>query len=135
LDPARAADVYGITAIQQIFDGLVQFDENLNVMPAIAESWRVSRDGLTYRFYLKDDVRFHNGREVEAGDFVYSFTRILDPEVKSNAAALFSRILGAGAVREGKASSVEGLRAVDARELEIRLTISTFSHDPRHEER
>ncbi|NIQ37867.1 MAG: hypothetical protein GTN81_04665 [Proteobacteria bacterium] len=121
MDPARAADVYGITAIQQIFDGLVQFDENLNVIPAIADSWRVSRDGHTYRFALKDDVRFHNGREVEAEDFVYSFTRVLNPEIRSNAARLFSRILGAGAVLEGKTSSVEGLRAVGARELEIRL--------------
>lgn len=121
LDPARTADIYSITIIQQVFDGLVQFDENLNVTPSIARSWQVSRDGLNYRFYLRDGVRFHNGRNVEAKDFVYSFTRILDPIVQSNAAGLFSRIGGARAFQEGRESSVEGLRALGPRELEIML--------------
>ncbi len=121
LDPARTADIYSITIIQQVFDGLVQFDENLNVIPAIARSWRVSRDGLNYHFYLRDGVRFHNGREVKAEDFVYSFTRILDPNVQSNAAGLFSRIAGTRAFQEGKASFVEGLQVLGPRELEIRL--------------
>jgi len=121
LDPARAADISSITIIQQVFDGLVQFDGNLNVIPAIARSWRVSRDGFRYHFFLRDGVRFHNGRRVEARDFVYSFTRILDPKVKSNAAGLFSRILGARAFQEGKDSDVKGLRALGPQELEIRL--------------
>jgi len=121
LDPARAADVYGITLIQQIFDGLVQFDENLNVIPAIARSWKVSRDGLLYHFALRNDVRFHHGRLVKAGDFVDAFARILDPDIGSNAAGLFSRILGAQAFMEGRASSVSGLRAAGPHDLEIRL--------------
>jgi len=121
LDPARAANTSSITVIQQVFDGLIQFDDNLNVIPAIARSWQVSRDGLRYRFYLRDDVRFHNGRKVEATDFVYSFTRILDPNVQSNAAGLFSRILGTKAFQEGKEPSLKGLRALSPHELEIHL--------------
>ena len=121
LDPAAAADVYSISVIQQIFDGLVQFDANLNVVPAIARSWQVSRDGLSYRFDLREGVRFHHGRPVEAEDFVYAFTRILDPEMKCNTASLFSRIEGAGEFREGKMSSVDGLKARGRHQLEIRL--------------
>jgi len=47
LDPARISDVYGRSVSQQIFDGLVQFDQTLAIKPALAEFWRASRDGLT----------------------------------------------------------------------------------------
>ncbi len=63
LDPALAADIYSVTIIQQLFDGLVQFDQNLNVIPAIAKSWKISPDGLIYTFFLREGVKFHNGRE------------------------------------------------------------------------
>ena len=62
LDPALSTDIYAVTLIQQIFDGLVQFDQSLNIIPAIATSWKVSRDKLTYTFTLRKDARFHNQR-------------------------------------------------------------------------
>ena len=80
LDPALATDIYSVSVLQQVFDGLVQFDRNLNIIPATAKSWKVSQDGLTYTFYLREGVKFHNGREATADDFIYSFTRIIDPE-------------------------------------------------------
>ena len=86
--------MYAVTVIQQLFDGLVQFDKNLNVIPAIAKSWKISPDGLTYTFYLREGVKFHNGREVTANDFIYSFTRIIDPKTKSPGAHFLERILG-----------------------------------------
>src|SRR5512140_3086455 len=52
LDPALIADTYGFTVAQQIFDGLVQYDGTLTIVPAIAQSWKGSRDGLTWTFYL-----------------------------------------------------------------------------------
>ena len=54
--------------INQIFDGLLELDSNLNPVPAIAREWSVSRDGLVYTVSLRNDVRFHNGRTVVAGD-------------------------------------------------------------------
>jgi peptide/nickel transport system substrate-binding protein/oligopeptide transport system substrate-binding protein len=66
LDPAFATDIYSITIIQQLFEGLVQFDKGLNIIPAIAKSWKISHDGLTYTFSLREGVKFHNGREVTA---------------------------------------------------------------------
>jgi ABC-type transport system substrate-binding protein len=121
LDPAFSTDIYSVTIIQQVFDGLVQFDQNLNVVPALASTWRVSADGLVYTFTLRHDARFHNGRSVAAGDFVYSFTRILDPRQKSSALGFFERIQGAGAYRRGKAGAVSGLNAPDPYTLEITL--------------
>ncbi|QKG80589.1 ABC transporter substrate-binding protein [Tenuifilum thalassicum] len=91
LDPAYARNLSLIWPVSQLFNGLVQFSDSLTVEPAIAKSWEVSTDGLTYTFHLRNDVFFHNspafkgglGRKVTADDFVYSFNRILDPKTAS----------------------------------------------------
>ncbi len=121
LDPAYATSIYTYNVATNIFDGLVEFDENLNILPAIARRWIISRDHRTYTFYLRKGVKFHNGREVTADDFIYSFTRILDPAVKSPVSSLFSYIKGADALVSGKRKTVEGLRATDAHTLVIEL--------------
>ncbi|MDZ4339171.1 MAG: ABC transporter substrate-binding protein [candidate division NC10 bacterium] len=122
LDPARVNDIYARTISQQIFDGLVQYDESLGIKPAIAETWKSSRDGRTWTFSLRKGVKFHHGREVTAGDFVYSFSRLLDPKLKSAAAQFFIRIEGAREFSGGKAPTVRGLKALDRYTLQIRLT-------------
>ena len=122
LDPALSTDIYAVTIIQQLFDGLVQFDKDLNVIPAIAKSWKISPDGLTYTFFLREGVKFHNGREVTARDFVYSFTRILDPETKSSSFDFFTRILGAKEFIGRKTKEVNGLIAEDKYTLKIMLS-------------
>ncbi len=119
LDPAFSTDIYAVTVIQQLFDGLVQFDKDLNVIPAIAKSWKISPDGLTYTFYLREGVKFHNGREVTAKDFVYSFTRIIDPETKSSSSDFFTKILGAKEFINNKTKEVKGLIALDKYTLQI----------------
>ena len=59
LDPIYAKDLPHIWACNQIFNGLVAFDDEMNVVPAIAKSWNISDDGMTYTFVLRDDVWFH----------------------------------------------------------------------------
>ena len=59
LDPIYAKDLPHIWACNQIFNGLVAFDDEMNVVPAIAKSWDISEDGMTYTFVLRDDVYFH----------------------------------------------------------------------------
>ena len=121
LDPARIIDIYSRSVSQQIFDGLVQFDQTLMVGPALAEFWKASRDGLTWTFTLRKGVRFHNGREVTAEDVVYSLTRILDPKIRSGAADLFGAIKGAREFREGRARTVAGLVAEDRYTVQVAL--------------
>lgn len=121
LDPARISDVYSRSVAQQIFDGLVGFDQTLSITPALAESWKASRDGLTWTFTLRKEVKFHHGREVTAEDVVYSFSRILDPAVKSGASDLFMGIKGAQEFREGKAKRVSGLVALDRYTVQVTL--------------
>ncbi len=121
LDPARFSGIYAMNVAANLFDGLVEFDSNLNVVPAIAKVWKISRDRRTYTFRLRNGVRFHNGREVTADDFVYSFSRILNPEIKSPAASMFQNILGARAYRQGESKTINGLRAKDKNTLIIEL--------------
>jgi len=121
LDPARISDTYGRSVSQQIFDGLVQFDQTLAIKPALAEFWRASRDGLTWTFDLRKGVKFHHGREVTADDVVYSFTRILDPKTRSGAAELFQNVKGAREFSQGRAKTVSGLVALHRHIVEVTL--------------
>ena len=59
LDPAFSRDQAHIWVCNQLYNGLVQLDDDLNVLPLIAKSWQISDDGLTYTFYLRNDVFFH----------------------------------------------------------------------------
>ncbi len=91
LDPAFAKKQADIWPMHQLFNGLVQLDDSLKVRPDIAKSWHISDDGKTYQFQLRNDVFFHkheqfgvdSTRNVVAGDFEYSFNRLLDPKVAS----------------------------------------------------
>lgn len=91
LDPAAAANFENIQPVNQLFNGLVQMDNDLNVVPCIAHHYSISENGLTYTFNLRQDVFFHNnvcfengkGRKVTAQDFVFSFNRLYDSKVSS----------------------------------------------------
>ncbi len=122
LDPARLRDIYSLAVGQQLFDGLVQFDQTLNITPALAQFWVASRDWLTWTFTLRKGVKFHHGREVTSDDVVYSFTRLLDPRLRSGGADHFMTIQGAPEFREGKAKQVAGLAALDRYTVRVTLT-------------
>lgn len=100
LDPAMSSNVENIWAISQVFNGLVQLDDSLDVVPCIAKSWEVSEDGMEYTFQLRNDVYFHDhelfpdgkGRKVVANDFVQSFFRIINPDVMSPGSYLLNNI-------------------------------------------
>ena len=121
LDPALIGDIYGRSVAQQIFDGLVSFDQTLAITPSLAQFWRASRDGLTWTFSLRKGVHFHHGREVTADDVVYSLTRVLDPRLKSGAADFFTNIRGAPDFRRGDVSRVAGLVALDRYTVQVSL--------------
>ncbi len=100
LDPAFAKDQDNIWACVQLFNGLVQLDDQLRIKPCIAKSWEIKDSSTTYIFHLRNDVYFHNdslilkseirnskseikARLVKASDFEYSFNRLVDPQVAS----------------------------------------------------
>ncbi len=100
LDPAFAKDQRNIWAVHQLFNGLVEMDTALNVIPSISKSWTISEDALTYTFALRDDVQFHkhilfgkdSTRTVNAYDFEYSFGRILDDKLASSGSWIFKSV-------------------------------------------
>ncbi|MBI3326778.1 MAG: ABC transporter substrate-binding protein [Nitrospinae bacterium] len=122
LDPARITDYYAVTVANQVFDGLVEFDAHLNVLPALAQSWSASRDGLVWTFHLRQGVQFHNGRELVAGDVVYSLSRFLDPAIGSSRSWFLEKVQGAAEFQAGKTKEIEGIRAVDRYTLQIMLS-------------
>lgn len=122
LDPAFSSGQSSIWACNQIFNGLVDLDDSLNIVPAIAKSWSISEDGTTYTFVLRNDVQFHQTdffkfdgvRYVTAHDFVYSLSRILDPATASPGAWIFRNVKR---TKDGKPS----FKALNDTVLQIQL--------------
>ena len=122
LDPAVSGEMTSHEYIMQLFGGLVRLDDSLEPAPDIAQSWQVSQDGRTYTFYLRQDVRFHDGREVKAGDFKYSWERACDPETGSLTAATYlGDIVGVREVLSGEREDIGGVRVIDDYTLEVTI--------------
>lgn len=123
LDPAFARNQTIIWPVNQLFNGLVQLDEKLQVKPCIAHRWEISETGEMYTFYLRRDVFFHDhpqfpggrGRAVRAADFVYSLNRIIDEQLASPGAWIFH------AVDRQAPAGLNGFEAVDDTTLRIHL--------------
>lgn len=112
LDPIHSADLVSQTVVNNMFDPLLRLDPlSGELVPALASRWSVSDDGLTFRFVLRPDARFHNGRAVVARDVLYSFTRLLNPASASPRPWIMTPVAGAAEFRDGSATVVEGLAA------------------------
>jgi ABC-type transport system substrate-binding protein len=104
LDPLYARNQANIWAVSQLFNSLVELDEDLSVRPSIATSWTVSDDGKTYAFTLREDVFFHDnecfpggeGRKVVAEDFVYSLSRLTNPAFNAPGAWVLNQVARLG---------------------------------------
>ena len=97
LDPIFAKDIANIQAVNQLFNGLVEMDNQLNVVPSIAKSWEISENGKIYSFKIDTTVKFHphpklKKRNVTAYDFEYSFNRLLDPKNASPGRWVFDKV-------------------------------------------
>ena len=117
LDPAFTKSQVLIWPTNQLYNGLVQMDNNLNIKPSIAKEWEISDNGKTYTFTLRNDVYFHDhknfpdgkGRKVIAQDFEYSLRRIIDPKTASPGAWIFNNV------------KKEGIKAINDSTLQIQL--------------
>ena len=92
LDPQQATDGTSFEVIADYTDGLMQMDSDGQAVPAIAESYELSDDGLTYTFHLRTDAKWSNGTPVTAADFVFAWQRAVDPAVASEYAYMLSDI-------------------------------------------
>ncbi len=80
IDPALNSAVDGANMIIHAFEGLLKFDKDNNIVPGVAESYDVSDDGITWTFHLRDGLKWSDGSDLTAEDFVYSWKRVADPE-------------------------------------------------------
>ena len=107
LDPAFSKDLADIWATHQLFNGLVQMDDQLNVKPCIAKSWTITDSAKTYTFTLRNDVFFHkhelfgvsnssdkpdSTRTVTASDFEYSFNRLKNKAIASPGSWVLNKV-------------------------------------------
>jgi len=122
LDPALTQDATSAAYIVEIFSGLVTLNQDLEVVPDIADSWELSADDTTYTFHLRHDAKFHDGKPVTAQDFKYSIERACDPATGSVVAdAYLGDIVGARAKLRGEADEIAGVLVVDDHTLEITI--------------
>ncbi|HVI46167.1 MAG TPA: ABC transporter substrate-binding protein [Chitinophaga sp.] len=119
LDPAFAKNQAVIWAVKQLYNTLVEPDDELVIRPSLAKQWRVSDDHLTYTFDLRTDVYFHDseifpdgkGRRLTAQDVVYSLQRIMDPATASSGAWIFN----------GRVKAGEGFKALNDSTFQLTL--------------
>jgi len=90
LDPTQAQTP---TVLRALHRGLVDFDQDFNVVPALAESWTISHDSRTLTFRLRD-ARYSNGDPIVAGDFVYSWKRLADPRIAAMYSYAIAEVVG-----------------------------------------
>jgi len=122
LDPAISSEMTSHNYVMQIFSGLVRLGEEAKPVPDIAESWQTSDDGKTYTFYLRKGIKFHDGKEVTAHDFKYSWERACHPETGSQTAATYlGDIVSAKEVLEGKATKISGIEVVGNYTLKVAI--------------
>lgn len=120
-DPIKAEDQYSTAVVYQLFDGLVRFSPDLLVIPALAESWQIGENGLLYRFLLRENVYFHNGKPVTSRDVLFSLSRLIKADPAPTILPYMLKILGAEEYRAGRAGRVAGIRIINEREIEIGL--------------
>ncbi len=123
LDPARGYDTASWQFEEMLFNTLLDYDKDGNLIPELATGWDVSADQRTYLFHLRQDARFTNGRSVVADDIRYSIERVLNPRTRSPGAEFFRGIVGAEQYAPGQCR-VTGIETPDAQT--IRFTLRAF---------
>lgn len=121
LDPHRAQSLSAHSISRDLFEGLTREGANGEIVPALAQSWEVSADGLRWRFYLRPNLRFSDGSPINASVFVRSFARALQAETAAPYGGQLLVIKGASERLRGQGAEF-GVRAIEANVVEIELT-------------
>lgn len=123
LDPARVSTEPGRWLIKQLCDPLVGLNPGTGeLQPGIAEAWTVSDDARRVTFTLREGVTFHNGDELVANDYLFSLSRIVQPQTESPAYHLLDKVVGFAEVRSEQVPFLAGVTAPDPRTLVVELS-------------
>jgi peptide/nickel transport system substrate-binding protein/oligopeptide transport system substrate-binding protein len=132
LDPAIGYDWQNWSIIKSIFSRLLDYEPGTtNLVPDLAtEMPKISADGKTFEFTLRDDVNFHNGRLLVAEDVKYSIERAVNPKTQSPGAGFFASIEGFDAASSGKSTDISGITVNSPTSITFKLSRpdATFLH-------
>lgn len=120
LDPARLVTGSDATVISTMFETLTSAVEGARIVPWLASSFQAEDGATKFRFHLRDDVRFHNGRRLTARDVRYSFEHLL-LTAETSYRSLLSPIRGAREMLSGQTKELKGFRVVSATEFVLEL--------------
>jgi len=122
LDPHKARSWEAMVVLRDLFECLTRLDANAATVPAAAESWTVSDDGLVYVFRLRENLKWANGEPLVAADFVAGMRRLVDPATASQYAQVIDVVLNASDIVAGRKPAAElGVSATDGRTVTITL--------------
>lgn len=138
IDPGITDNTFAIPILFNTFEGLVSYDTENNIVPADAESWEISDDGLTYTFHLREGLKWSDGTPLTANDYVYSIKRVVTPATGAKysymvtdyikGAAEYYELLGSGTADEAAIAAAEanlGVSAPDEKTLVLTLNDTT----------
>ncbi|MGB5813378.1 MAG: ABC transporter substrate-binding protein [Polyangiales bacterium] len=122
LDPHFAYDTLSTAACRLLYDGLLDYDYDGNMIPSLAVALpEVSDNGKVFRFTLRDGVQFHNGKPLTAEDVSWSLHRLLSEKIGSPGYPFYKSIVGAPAFHAGETDHIPGIVVVDDKTIEFRL--------------
>jgi peptide/nickel transport system substrate-binding protein len=107
IDPVTVNNQGGLTMLGQTGEYLIWSDRELKPVPRLAESWKPNEDGSVWTFKLRQGVKFHDGKTMDAEDVASSFDRLANPDNGSNALSAFTGVLSKGGAKAIDASTVE----------------------------
>ena len=127
LDPQKVDSAEEANILLDLFEGLTRVDGTGRIVPAVARSWDVAPDGMTWTFHLRPEAKWSDGTPVVAGDFVYGFRRAVDPATAAPYVSILYEIVGARAISDGKEKDIAklGVTAPDDHTVRIALTEPT----------
>lgn len=123
IDPGITNNSFASIFLVNCFEGLSTYDSDGNVVPGVAESWDISEDGTVYTFHLREGLKWSDGSDFTANDFVYAYKRVLDPATGAQYVNMLTDyVAGAAELYAGEGSEEDlGIKALDDQTLEITL--------------
>lgn len=122
IDPAKAEHAEELRIVNDLFTGLITFDQSNKPIPGMAKSFDISQDGKTYTFHLRPNLKFSDGTSITANDFVYSWQRLVDPKTAAAYSFLLSMVVNAQEIMHGKLPPTSlGVSALDEQTFVVQL--------------
>ncbi len=122
LDPHLAQGVPSTNILRDLFEGLTTTAPDGRIVAGAAQHWDISRDGLTYTFFLDPEGRWSNGEPVTADDFVWSWRRAVDPDTGASYGRMLSPIVNAEAIFAGERPPEDlGVTALNESTFQVEL--------------